>query len=138
MEELTAPPHFQLIGHRSSALLSAHEKLDVYAVALDFLVLANGVVERLPRGRSHIGDQLSRASLSIVLNIAEGAGTYSPGDKRRYYLSASGSATECAAILDVCRRLNLVEDATHRSGKEQLDRVVAMLVALAKKLQNDR
>ena len=50
----------------------------------------------------------------------------------------SGSATECAAILDVCRRLNLVEDATHRSGKEQLDRVVAMLVALAKKLQNDR
>ena len=69
-----------------------HEKLDVYAVALDFLVLANGVVERLPRGRSHIGDQLSRASLSIVLNIAEGAGKYSPGDKRRYYLSASGSA----------------------------------------------
>ena len=51
-----------------------HEKLDVYAVALDLLVLANGVVERLPRGRSHIGDQLSRASLSIVLNIAEGAG----------------------------------------------------------------
>ena len=33
-------------------------------------------------------------SLSIVLNIAEGAGKYSPGDKRRYYLSASGSATE--------------------------------------------
>ena len=91
-----------------------HEKLDVYAVALDFLVLANGVLERLPRGRSHIGDQLSRASLSIVLNIAEGAGKYSPGDKRRYYLSASGSAPECAAILDVCRRLNL--SRTQRIG----------------------
>ena len=41
-----------------------HEKLDVYAVALDFLVLVNGVVEGLPRGRSHIGDQLSRASVA--------------------------------------------------------------------------
>ena len=36
------------------------EKLDVYRVALDFLVLANGIVERLPRGRSHLADQLSR------------------------------------------------------------------------------
>jgi hypothetical protein len=49
-----------------------------------------------------------------------------------------GSATECAAILDVCGRLDLVDESTHRSGKEQLDRVVAMLVVLAKKLQNDR
>ena len=115
-----------------------HEKLDVYTVALEFLVLADGVVERMPRGRSHVADQLSRASLSIVLNIAEGAGKYSPGDKRRYYLSASGSATECAAILDVCGRLDLVDGSTHRSGKELLDRVVAMLVVLAKKLQNGR
>ena len=115
-----------------------HEKLDVYGLALDFLVLANDVVQCLPRGRSHIADQLSRASLSIVLNIAEGAGKYSPGDKRRYYLSASGSATECAAILDVCHRLNLIEEATQRLGKEQLDRVVAMLVALSKRLQHER
>jgi four helix bundle protein len=53
-----------------------HERLDVYAVALDFVVLADGVVERLPRGRAHLADQLSRASTSIVLNIAEGAGKY--------------------------------------------------------------
>jgi four helix bundle protein len=115
-----------------------HEKLDVYTVALDFVVLANGVVEGLPRGRSHLADQLTRASISIVLNIAEGAGKYSPADKRRYYLSATGSATECAAILDICRRLAFVDDATHRSGKELLDRIVAMLVALAKRLDNQR
>jgi hypothetical protein len=28
-----------------------HERLDVYAVALEFLVFANEVIERLPRGR---------------------------------------------------------------------------------------
>jgi four helix bundle protein len=79
-----------------------HERLEVYQVALDFLVVADNIVEHLPRGRGHLADQLTRASISIVLNIAEGAGKFSKPDKRRYYLSAVGSATESAAILDVC------------------------------------
>src|SRR5688500_2121005 len=54
-----------------------HERLDVYDLALEFLVLANGIVEGLPRGRSHLADQFTRASLSIVLNLAEGAGKHS-------------------------------------------------------------
>ena len=68
-----------------------HERLDVYQVALDFLTLADDVCEKLPRGRGHLADQLTRASTSIVLNIAEGSGKFSRPDKRRYYLSASGS-----------------------------------------------
>ena len=63
-----------------------HERLDVYHLALDLLILASEVIEGLPRGRSHLSDQFSRASLSIVLNLAEGAGKHSKPDKRRYYL----------------------------------------------------
>ena len=48
-----------------------HERLDVYHLALDFLVFANGVIETLPRGRGHLADQFTRASMSVVLNIAE-------------------------------------------------------------------
>jgi len=48
-------------------------------------------------------DQLERASLGIVLNIAEGAGRRSAADKRRFYEMARGSATETAAITDVLR-----------------------------------
>jgi hypothetical protein len=48
-----------------------HERLDVHRVALD------------------------------VNNVAEGAGKTSPADKRRYYDTARGSATESAALLDV-------------------------------------
>ena len=61
-----------------------HERLDVYQVALDFLVLADDIVGRLPRGRGHLADQLSRASTSIVLNMAEGAGKFAKADKRRF------------------------------------------------------
>jgi len=111
-----------------------HERLDVYQVALAFLVVADGIIEGLPRGRGHLADQLSRAATSVVLNIAEGAGKYAKADKRRYYLSATGSATECAAVLDICLRLNLIAQDAHASGKGQLERVVSMLVKLSKSL----
>ena len=38
-------------------------------------------------------------------------------------------------MLDICHRRALINDATHRSGKELLDHIVAMLVRLAKNLQ---
>ena len=113
-----------------------HERLDVYLIALDFVVFANEVVERLPRGRSHLADQLTRASTSIVLNLAEGSGKLSKPDKRRYYLTARGSATESAALLDVCFRLKLIAEPQHRAGKKQIVRVVAMLIKLAMSLED--
>lgn len=108
-----------------------HERLDVYDLALEFLVLANGVIEGLPRGRSHLADQFTRASLSIVLNVAEGAGKHSKLDKRRYYVTARGSATESAALLDVCQRLKLLDEAGHRTAKGMVVRIVSMLIKLA-------
>jgi four helix bundle protein len=116
---------------RSAGMVLDHERLDVYVVALDFLVFANEVIERLPRGRSHLADQLTRASTSIVLNLAEGAGKLSKADKRRDYLTARGSATESAALLDVCLRLKLVGEAEHRAGRAMILRVVSMLIKLA-------
>jgi four helix bundle protein len=108
-----------------------HERLDVYHLALDFLVMANGIIEALPRGRSHLADQFTRASTSIVLNLSEGAGKHSKPDKRRYYLTARGSATESAALLDVCMRLELIDQPRHPAGKDMIVRIVSMLIRLA-------
>lgn len=113
-----------------------HERLDVYHLALDFLTFAEQIIAALPKGRSHLADQLARASLSIVLNIAGGADKISAADKRRYYVSARGSATESAALLDVCLRLELAAEREHCVGKELLTRIVSMLVKLARSLEN--
>ncbi|MEJ2153404.1 MAG: four helix bundle protein [Gemmatimonadota bacterium] len=112
-----------------------HERLEVYRVALEFFDLADEVIDSLPRGRGHLANQLSRAALSIVNNIAEGAGKLSAGDKRRYYLTALGSSTECAAMVDICLRRQLIEEAKHRHAKKLLDRTAAMLTKLAKSMQ---
>ncbi len=113
-----------------------HERRDVYRLSLDFLVLAERLIAALPRGRSHLADQLARAALSIVLNIAEGAGKVSAADKRRYYVSARGSATESAALLDVYSRLALATTEDHDVGKKALVRIVSMLVKLAQSLED--
>jgi hypothetical protein len=62
-----------------------HEKLDVYQIAIEFVVLADKIVEHLPRGRSYVSDQLHRAALSIPLNVAEGVGEYAVEEKIRFY-----------------------------------------------------
>jgi four helix bundle protein len=97
-----------------------HERLDVYRVALEFVVLASDVAGRMPKGRAYLADQLQRAATSIALNIAEGAGEFASAEKARFYRIARRSATESAAILDVCRKLNLDEARLHAAGREHL------------------
>ena len=109
-----------------------HERLDVYQVSISFVGLADDIVEKLPRGRAYLADQLQRAALSIPLNIAEGAGEFSPKDKKRFYRMALRSATECAAIFDVCKRLKIAENETLDSGRDSLLRLVSMLTRMTK------
>ena len=109
-----------------------HERLEVYQASIRFVALANEVVQQLPRGRGYLGDQLQRASTSIALNIAEGAGEHSGPDKARFYRMARRSATECAAILDVCRQLELISRERYDAGRELLLRCVSMLIKLGR------
>jgi len=109
-----------------------HEKLDVYRLAVDFVARANDAVETLPRGRGYLADQLQRAALSIVLNIAEGAGKFSGDDKASFYARARGSATESAAVLDVCARLRLLPEMVCQDDKAVLERLTRMLTKLAR------
>ena len=114
-------------------VLLDHEKLTVYQTAIEFVILADEVIEHLPRGRAYLSDQLQRAALSIPLNIAEGAGEYAVDEKARFYRMAKRSATECAGVLDVCQRLGLVEENRYMKGRELLIGIVSMLIKMAQK-----
>ena len=124
----------RMVEHGGKEMQFDHEKLEVYQRAIDFVALADKIVTELPKGRAYLADQLQRAATSVPLNIAEGAGEYSRNDKARFYRMAKRSATECAAILDVCRRLELVESQYLDTGRDLLLRLVSMLVSLARRL----
>ena len=110
-----------------AAMLDA-EKLDCYRIALEFQAVAVQLVPK--RGCSELRDQLDRASISIVLNIAEGCGRRSPADKARFYSMARGSATECAAVIDLLGARNLVDDRQRKRARALLVRIVQMLSRL--------
>jgi four helix bundle protein len=109
-----------------------HEKLDVYQAAIDLVILINTVVENLPRGKAYLADQLQRAGASVPLNIAEGAGEFSTNEKVRFYRIAKRSATECAGIFDICKRLEIIDANIYLKSRELLMRIVAMLTKMAK------
>ena len=86
------------------------EKLDVYQASIEVVVLIDKITGSFPRGRAYLTDQLQRAWTSISLNIAEGSGEFSTNEKSRFYRMAKRSATETAAVLDVSKRLNIIQE----------------------------
>jgi four helix bundle protein len=103
------------------------ERLDVYQLALEFQAL---VIASRFRGDSALRSQLERATASVLLNLAEGAGRRFPGDKARFYSIARGSAMECAAAFDIVRLRRLASDADCRQARAMLIRIVQMLSKL--------
>jgi four helix bundle protein len=105
-----------------------HEKLDVYKVSIEFILTTESVIKQFPKGRAYLIDQLQRAGSSVLLNIAEGAGEFSENEKIRFYRMARRSATECSAILDICKRLNFLEEELYLTTRSLLLRIVSMLI----------
>lgn len=106
-------------------------RLHVYHVALELHVLSSTLVAALNR---IVRDQLERASLSVVLNIAEAGGRRSRRDKARFYAIARGSATEVAALLDVLTLRRLASPASIRTGRRLAIRIVQMLTRIDQRL----
>jgi four helix bundle protein len=109
-----------------------HEQLDVYRAAIEYAGWAYRLCERLKEHRN-AKDQLIRASQAIPLNIAEGNGKATEGDRRRFFEIARGSALECGAVQDVLEVCGGLSPTDNTQAKKLLDRIVAMLTKLGQR-----
>jgi four helix bundle protein len=109
-----------------------HERLDVYQAAIEYVGWAYHLCERL-KGQRSAKEQLLRASQAIPLNIAEGNGKATDGDRRRYFEIARASALECGAIQDVLEVCGALSAEENTEAKAVLDRIVAMLTKLGRR-----
>ena len=90
---------------------------ELYQLALEFFALSNKLANELPRGHAELRDQLKRASLSIVLNVAEGAGHFTVAQQKRHYSIARASAFECQAAVEAVTSLEGIDlDTAKRSA----------------------
>jgi len=87
----------------------------------------------MPRGHGNLADQLSRASVSTVTNIAEGANRRGAGEKRQKFTIARGEVGEAAACIELASALGLVPGLEARAAQILAGRVAAMLTRLIQK-----
>jgi four helix bundle protein len=101
--------------------------LQAYDMMLEVLRGLRPLLAQIEKHDRDLGNQLRRASTSVVLNVAEGSGS-SAGLRKARYQTALGSARETGACLDAAIALGYVEEVEPRLLK-QLDSVRAVLAA---------
>ncbi len=72
-------------------------------------------------------DQLRRSAQSVIMNVAEGLGRWTPGEKRAAYSVARGEVLEARAALDVARVCEWIDEDEHAKCECTADRISAML-----------
>jgi len=119
-----------------------HEKLDVYQQELAFITWVTALLADAKEDSSaktrEVRDQLDRASLSALLNTAEGNGKRQGQARAKFFDDARGSATECAACLDALVAKGICGPERVREGKEILVRIVQMLSKLVALFSDER
>ena len=106
------------------------EKLDVYRKAKD---LNKEILKFLRENKqidSYIRDQLKRASISIVINIAEGSGKFSKADKRNFYTIARGSVYECVSLLELISDERQIGEENFNEFYQKFETISKMLLGL--------
>ena len=102
------------------------ERLDVWRVAMEAL----REIKTLQFKRfGDLKQQLERASLSVVANLAEGVGKEA-ADQRRFFTIARGSTYESAALVESAYELGLISADARMRARTPLLRVAAMLTRL--------
>ena len=108
-----------------------HEKLDVYQIELLFIAWVAALLTEVrsvaPGFHREVCDQLDRASLSSLLNTAEGNGKRQGRQRAKFFDDARGSAVECAACLGALScssfvlvfRANQIEEEHENDNEEE-------------------
>jgi len=105
------------------------EKLIVYGKAKEYYSQLQDLTES-EYLKQPFKNQLERASLSIILNIAEGSGRKTKPDKKNFMIIARGSVFECAAILDILQQVGAIDQAGYQSLYSNADELSRMLYAM--------
>lgn len=110
----------------SSSTRFAHQRLDVYRVAIELYRGVEDLARGLPRGYSDLKDQLRRATGATVRHVAEGANRIHPKDKAARFMVARGEVGEMEAILHMPAVSGLDEPARVARLRGLADRISRM------------
>jgi four helix bundle protein len=106
------------------------EKLDVYQVVRDQNLKVLSLLSTNKNIDPYLLEQWKRASLSILLNLAEGTGRMTDTDKKHYLSIARSSVYESVAILDLLKSMKTIDDATFNELYDGYEKSSKMLLGM--------
>jgi four helix bundle protein len=110
------------------------ENLEVYKKAFSCNQLIYNFLKTNTTIPSYLKNQLGRASLSIMLNIAEGSGRSTNKDRKNFFINARGSVFECASIIDFLNAQNEILPDFYSGIKSQYEEISKMLYKMIQNL----
>lgn len=111
------------------------EDLKVYQKALDFVDDTYKLTEHFPKDEMYsLTSQYKRASISIALNIAEGAGDTN-AQFNRFLNISNGSIKECVVCSTIANRLNYISENQNYESRLKLEELSKMTSSLQKYLK---
>ena len=106
------------------------EKLDVYQVVKAQSAKVLWFLRKADNIDPYIIDQWKKASLSILLNLAEGTGRMTEADKKHFLTIARGSVYECTAIIDLLKTAKDIDETTFTEFYINYEQMSKMLLGM--------
>ncbi|HAF96114.1 MAG: hypothetical protein A2X34_05155 [Elusimicrobia bacterium GWC2_51_8] len=108
------------------------EKLMVWQKALSFTKEIYMVTKGFPADEMFgVTSQIRRAAVSVVLNIAEGAGRKSKKEFKHFLSMSYGSLCETTTLLRLSLELNYIEEVKHKTLYSDADGIGRMITGLS-------
>ncbi|MEF2176078.1 MAG: four helix bundle protein [Candidatus Absconditabacteria bacterium] len=111
------------------------EKLEVYKKAKLFNKKILMYLNENKQLDYFLKDQLKRASISIVINIAEGSGRFTKPDKKQFYVISRGSIFEVISLLEIILDKGLIAKDIFDNFYQKGEEISKMLLGLIKSLE---
>ena len=115
-----------------------YKRLLIWQKGMDLVEETYSVASALPKEEKFgLRSQLTRAAVSIVLNIAEGSAKSSKNEYRNFLEISLGSAFELETVLLVIERLKLIPMEVTQALIYEVLREQRMINGLIKKVKSD-
>jgi four helix bundle protein len=117
-----------------------YKKLEVWKKAHEvYMYVKRNIVSKFPKEeRYELASQLSRAALSIPLNVVEGCGRYTGKDFTHFLDNSLGSTNETDYCCYAAFELKYISEEEYNIVNKQVNEVRAMLISFIKFLRNEK
>lgn len=117
---------------------SDYKQLIVWHKSMDLVVEVYSLVKLLPKEELYaLSDQMRRAVVSIPSNISEGLGRNSDKEFIQFLSVSRGSLWELATQIEVCERLNYIDNSKTTKTKNLITEISKMINTLANSLHKN-